>query len=294
MPVHTGSTPYGTCYQQCVANLAAWYGLPDAEDVLVTTWGFGWDGGTVLRGSDRWVAAAARLYGLPLQERRFGSYEELRALEGAELTAGSPLAAAVDAYWLPSEYEGVEHLAHCVLLTGRDADGVTLVDPMNRPEPVRYPEERWRTLRSADAADGFRTFLLSGGPTRKPTAQELVRAVSEDRQAHHEQDTAALAAYIEACDTAEAGTLDVSGAAAERHFLSKLFHHVALDVPELVPVAAEAASLTRRWYLVHTLSRESGGSPEGRRRLVRMLRDLQGREQRLAAHADEAVAAMAA
>ncbi|MBC2877344.1 MULTISPECIES: BtrH N-terminal domain-containing protein [Streptomyces] len=294
IPAHTGTTPFGTCYQQCVANLAAWYGLPDAEDVLVTTWGFGWDGGSVLRDGDRWVTAAARLYGLPLRERRFGSYEELRALEKAELAAGRPLAAAVDAYWLPSEYEGVEHLAHCVLLTGRDADGVTIVDPMNRPEPVRYPEERWRTLRSADAADGFRTFLLSGGPTRKPSAHDLARAVSEDRRTHHERDTAALAAYIEACDAAEAGTLDVSGAAAERHFLGRLLRHLADELPQLEPVAVEAASLTRRWYLVHTLSRESGGSPEGRRRLVRMLRDLQGREERLAAHVDEAVAALGA
>ncbi|WP_171167690.1 BtrH N-terminal domain-containing protein [Streptomyces sp. I05A-00742] len=294
VPVYTGTTPFGTCYQQCVANLAAWHGLPDAEDVLVTTWGFGWDGGSVLRGSDRWVTAAAGLYGMPLQERRLGSAEELLAVETAEVAAGRPLAAAVDAYWLPSEYEGVEHIAHCVLVSGRDEHGVTVIDPMNHPEPARYGEERWRTLRSADAADGFRTFLLAAGPTRKPSAQDLVRAVHADRRDHRESDATALAGYIEACDTGGPGTIDVSGVAAERHFLGRLFRHLADVEPELEPLAAEAASLTRRWYLVHTLSRESGGSPEGLRRLVRMLRDLQSREERLAVLVDEAVAAMVA
>nr|WP_240981422.1 MULTISPECIES: BtrH N-terminal domain-containing protein [unclassified Streptomyces] len=297
-PAITGTAPFGSCYQQAAANLAAWKGLGDAAETLCTTWGFSWDGGPVLDGSGRWSAAAAAVHRMDLADRTYDSWAAAEDAERASLAGGHPVAAAVDAFHLPSPYEGREHLAHCVLLLAHDGDRVWISDPMNRPEPTAYPAGAWRRMRSAEAAGSYRTLLLTSGPRHRATALELATAVREDARAHRSADRAAFEGYLaareaEAAEGAEA--LDVGGVAAERLYLGGLFKRLAGHPgagEEAAAVAEGFTSLSRRWYLLHTLSRESGGSATGRARLLRMLADLGDRETRLTAAVDALVSAL--
>ncbi|MFC9732632.1 BtrH N-terminal domain-containing protein [Streptomyces roseolus] len=299
-PALTGTAPFGSCYQQAAANLASWKGLGHAAETLCTTWGFSWDGGPVLDGSGRWSAAAAAVHRMDLADRTYDSWDAAEDAERASLDAGHPVAAAVDAFHLPSPYEGREHIAHCVLLLAHDGDRVWISDPMNRPEATAYPAEAWRRMRSAEAAGSHRTLLLTSGPRHRPTAPELATAVREDARTHRSADRAAFEGYLAAreAEAAEgAEVLDVSGVAAERLYLGQLFRHLAGGAPsveEAVAVAEGFTSLSRRWYLLHTLSRESGGSATGRTRLLRMLADLGDREARLTAAVDALASALTA
>ncbi|MEV6198884.1 BtrH N-terminal domain-containing protein [Streptomyces sp. NPDC051771] len=299
-PALTGTAPFGSCYQQAAANLASWKGLDHAAESLCTTWGFFWGGGPVLDGSGRWSAAAAAVHRMDLADRTFGSWDAAEDAARASLDAGHPVAAAVDAFHLPSPYEDREHIAHCVLLLAHEGDRVWISDPMNRPEPTAYSAEAWRRMRSAEAAGSYRTLLLTSGPRHPATPLELATAVREDARSHRSADRAAFEGYLaareaEAADPAE--VLDVSGVAAERLYLGQLFKRLAGEAgsgEEAAAVAEGFTSLSRRWYLLHTLSRESGGSATGRARLLRMLADLGDRETRLTEAVDALVSALTA
>ncbi|MFG2985981.1 hypothetical protein ACGFYQ_32840 [Streptomyces sp. NPDC048258] len=296
-PAITGTAPFGSCYQQCAANLASWKRLGHAAETLCTSWGFSWGGGPVLDGSERWSAAAAAVHHMDLADRTFDSWDAAERAERESLAGEHPVAAAVDAFHLPSSYEGKEHIAHCVLLLAHDGDRVWISDPMNRPEPTAYSAEEWRRMRSAEVAGSFRTLLLTSGPRHRATALELATAVREDALTHRSADRAAFEGYLAACEAGTAGVLDVSGVAAERLYLGKLFKHLAADArtgEEAAVVAEGFTSLSRRWYLLHTLSRESGGGATGHARLLRMLAELGDRETRLTVAVDALVSALTA
>jgi hypothetical protein len=88
-------------------------------------------------------------------------------------------------------------------------------------------------------------------------------------------DTGVLTAYVAALGACEIGTADLSGAAAERLYLSKLFARVACVEAAFAPIGAEFAALTRRWYFAHTMAGE-GAAPE---RVARMLTYIGARER---------------
>ncbi|MFE3498553.1 hypothetical protein ACFXPX_03350 [Kitasatospora sp. NPDC059146] len=273
-PRFTGLALYGSCYQQCVANLLDWQGVPAAEEAVGMSWGFSRPGGAALDGSGRWLAAAGAGYGLDVADLRFADPEQAGAYERESLAAGVPVAAAVDAFHLPSPFEGKQHITHCVIAVAADADGVVVVDPMNNPEPVRYRPVDWARLRSGPSAQDSRLLLVRSGPTRRPGPVALARQLGEQLRAHDEQDAAALADHLAADAT---GAPDVSGVAAERMYLARFLAALARPLPELRPVAEGLAALERRWYLAHTIALESGGVPPQRQ--LRLVRDLGERDQ---------------
>lgn len=278
VPRYTGTAPYGSCYQQCVAGLLDWKGIPDAAEALGLTWGYSWSGGECLDGSGRWLAGAAAVHGVRVADRRFPDVEAALACERESISAGHPVAAAVDAYHLPSEYHHTRHITHCVLVVGADADGVTVVDPMNRPAPVRYRSADWVRMRAAPHAQDSRTFLVRSGPERTPGPAALARALGADLRDHAERDERTFAAYLDACaDGTVAGAPDISGVAAERLYLGRMLGALSAKLPELVPVAQAVTGLERRWYLAHTLAIEPGGV--SRDRHLRLIRGLGERER---------------
>lgn len=271
---YTGEAPYGSCYQQCLANLLAWRGLPGAESVLTLSWGAqAYPDTGRLAGSPRFLQAANRTHDVGLTAHRFADFVAAFDAESAALGDG-PVAAAVDAFYLRSPYEGIEHLAHCVLLVSANPNGVVIIDPMNQPIPVAYSVDQWRDMRSGSAAENFLLFTARSRTPAKATAADVLSAWAADvRENAADLDEIALYAKV----IAESGLLaDVSGLAAERMYLTKLARYLTATYPELEPIAAGFASLTRRWYLVHTLARESGRTDA---RVVRMVRDLIDREK---------------
>ncbi len=262
---YVGTAPYGSCYSQCVANLAAWSGLPDAASVMHLTWGFSWLGGDELDGSNRWQAAARLAHGLDIVDESFGTASEARAAE-----RNVPVAAAVDAYYLPSPYLNVEHIGHCVILIASDADHVTVLDPMYQPRPARHSRDQWDRMRSAA---GYRTFRIASGPSRAARRGVLIDTVRADLRAHWQSDLAVAEKYLAVRQELLPALPDVAGVAAERLYLSKLFRHLGLELSE------EMLAIMRRWYLAHAMFREAGLA---RDRDLRLLRELAEREAAMA------------
>jgi hypothetical protein len=271
--------PFGSCHLQCVANLLAWQDVDSAASGLCPTWGFSWPGGMVLKGSGRWVAAARAAYRIDLEERCYRSFPAARAAEQDAVGRGYPVAATVDAWYVPSPYEGNEHIAHCVLLVGNAPDQVWVVDPMNRPYPVRYPTAEWERMRSAACTGGCRTFLVTSGPRRTPGSTDLIGRLRDDIRAHRARDRRQLEAFLAFRASGDDVPHDVSEVAAERLYLAKLVKRAARDMPGLARLADDLMSLARRWYLAHSLARESAGASEPRGRQLRLLCALADRER---------------
>lgn len=275
---YSGEAPFGSCQLQCVANLLAWQGVSAADEGLCPTWGFSWPGGTVLKGSGRWPGVIRAAYEIDLEERCFSGFPEACHAEADSVRRGYPVASTVDAWHVPSPFTGIEHIAHCVLVVASTADHVWIVDPMNRPSPVRYARADWQRMRSAACVPGFRTFLVSSGPRRRPASADLIRWLRRDIQAGQAGDRRQLEAFL-ACCRGDGHPPDVSEVAAERLYLAKLVRRAARTMPALARLADELVSLTRRWYLAHTLARESATDPRQLARQVCLLEDLAERER---------------
>ncbi len=295
-PRYTGLALYGSCYQQCVINLLEWQGLPDAEAKVGLSWGYSWPAASAdpaLEGSGRWLATVGAVFGVELSDRRFDSVDEAIEYERALLAEGCPVASTVDAYLLPSPFQGVRHITHCVLPVAMAAAWVSIVDPMNNPEPTSYPLTDWRAMRAADCAQDARVFAVRSAPTR-PDGEKLLHALAEEFAGTIEQDEAVLDGYLTAWDTGLlTGIPDVSGVAAERRYLAKTLTALAQRWPALESTARAADGLEARWYLAHTLAVEAQQATAGpddqavSERHVRLIRDLGRRDldQRQAAAA---------
>ncbi|WP_405725223.1 BtrH N-terminal domain-containing protein [Streptomyces sp. NBC_01537] len=276
-PRYTGETPFGSCYQQSVANLLEWQGLGDAADAIGMSWGFSWTSGDFLEGSGRWLESVRTVHGTDLEDLRFPLAGAALEFERESVASGHPVAAAVDSYFLPSPFENQRHITHCVLVIGADSTGVQVVDPMNNVSPAFYGFDDWVRMRSASCAQESRTFLVRSKPDRVPGPLRLARALADDLRAGKERDEAALSAYLTACDEGiVTGTPDVSGVAAERLYLALFLKALAQRLPGLRPAVEAVSSLERRWYLAHTLAIEPGGV--SRARHIRLIRDLGQRE----------------
>jgi hypothetical protein len=286
-PRYVGTALFGSCYWQCVANLLDWQGVPDAASSMGLTWGFSWRGGRALEGSGRWGKAVETVHRAGLEERRFDTYSNAAEYERVSLSSGIPLATAVDSFYLPSPFTGKEHITHCVIVVDMDDHGVRIVDPMNLPVPTPYVMTDWVRMRRADHAQGFRVFSTHSKRVRRAGDSALVRALLNDMQTYHLQDTAALADYLEALRAGGVTDIpDVSEVAAERLYLSFLLKRVVSSFPHLASLAESVASLERRWYMAHALARESrGGSPVPRGRHIRLISDLGARDIEQREHA---------
>lgn len=286
---YDGKAPFGSCHLQCVANLLAWRGIDNPDATMCTAWGFSWPGGTGLRGSGRWLDGLRKAYSLDIAERRYQSFAQAHSAEQDSLAAGYPVAAAVDAWFIPSPFEKSEHIAHCVLLVGTAGEDVWITDPMNRPVPARYSIVEWKDMRSSVHTDGFRTFFVRSSPRARPSLSCLLRRLAGDVRSHQDSDDQVLADFLEFCAGGHGGVIDVSEVAAERLYLAKLLRHASAEIPALAPAADRLLALARRWYLAHSIARESAAAqrPGPRSRDVRLLRELGTREaedrQRLAA-----------
>jgi hypothetical protein len=234
-----------------------------------------------LRGSGRWLHGLRAAYSIDVAERHFRAFEQAHSAERESVLAGSPVAASVDAWFIPSPYERREHIAHCVIVTEISAREVWAADPMNHPEPTAYSIQEWAEMRAAPATGGLRTFFVASAPRVRPSVSALLGQLRDDISAHQDADESALAAYLDFCGRQDGGVIDVSEVAAERLYLAKFLKHASGKVPALVPAADRLLALARRWYLAHSVARESAGTRPGhgsRAREVRLLRELADRE----------------
>jgi hypothetical protein len=276
---YSGEAPFGSCHLQCVANMLAWQGVSSAEACLCPTWGFSWPGGMVLEGSGRWTNAIRSVYGIELEERYFDSFSEARAAEEESVKQGYPVASIVDAWHVPSPFKGIEHIAHCVIVVASAAGHIWIVDPMNCPKPVRYTLADWENMRSAACTSGHRTFLVTSDPRRRADSADLVRWLRSDIQVNHAGDCRQLDAFLAFCHDNHPGPPDVSEVAAERLYLARLLKRAARSIPGLAGLADELLSLARRWYLSHSLARESADNPRQLARQIRLLNGLASRDR---------------
>jgi hypothetical protein len=273
LPIRSGVAPYGSCYLQAVSNLIAFAGVAAAAQRMCPSWGFGEPTGGVLPGAGRWPDLVNDVFGTALIEQHPQDHDDAAAVEGRALETGTPVAAVVDAFHIPSPVTGNTHFAHCVLLIGTDPRGVTVIDPMNRPEPTRYNRAEWSRMRSAACVDRFRMFTCPGSARRYPSPHELFRIVVADSITHSVADGNRVTDYLSHAGAAQVLTIDVAGVAAERAYLADLLTDIARQRPGLRDAADSVASLARRWYLLHTMgiARPDARGPQ-LERLLSMLR----------------------
>ncbi|MFI9804246.1 phosphopantetheine-binding protein [Streptomyces sp. NPDC052301] len=286
---HTGTTLYGSCVQQAVSNVLEAQGLRGAADLLGMSWGFGYRSGDVrLRAGERWPAAVARLSGLVITRLRPGSAQAAADAEHAALADGVPAVVAVDSYDIASPYQGTTHLMHALILVARDADGVTVLDPMNQPAPTRLPLEVYQRSRSSSVVAGHDLIVSRGSVDRACSPLEAVGELYADATAHRE---AGLEEFDRFVLDVEAGRVapDVADVAAERSYAQRLVAAAAAERPELRSLADAMDSLARRWYFAHTVGMESG--EDGGRRMPKILRALRNREVQMLDEFDETVRA---
>lgn len=277
---HRGTTPFGSCFHQAIANVLEAQGLSEAPERIGLSWGFGWDGESAkLRSGDRWLAETSALHGLALERRRPLSWSAASAAEAAVLRRGVPVVVGVDSFEIESPYRGREHLVHALVVLERDGAGATVVDAMNRPEPFRLDATRYERARRASCVDRHVMYVSWDGPASPASDRAALASVGAglERTRH---DLGALDAYVAALPAFERSA-DVADVAAERLQLARLLGRAARSLPGLVASARAVASLSRRWYLAHTLVREARHhAPLRRGRLVSVLTDLRGREER--------------
>jgi len=283
LPVRAEDAPYGSCHLQAVTNLLAFSGVPHAPDRIGLSFGARRTADAVLTGGDRWIRLAGEAFGVNLHEGHAEDAAAATAMEAEALGAGAAVAAVVDSFHLPSPFTGRVHLAHCVLLVGSDDDAVTVIDPMNRPAPTRYPAAAWTDMRSAACVDRFRMFTCPGRARRRPSAGELLRTIQTDIALHRDSDARELAGFVAWAERIAVLTFDVAGVAAERTYLAALLGDLAAQHTSLRAIAESVASLARRWYLLHTLglAQPDATGPQ-RDRLVSLLRSTADADTRMA------------
>ena len=273
---YTGTTLYGSCVQQAVANVLEAQGLRGAADLIGLSWGFGYRAGDVrLRAAERWPAAVARLTGLDITRLRPGSAQAAFDAEQAALADGVPAVVAVDSYDISSPFQGTRHLMHALILVAQDTDSVTVLDPMNKPAPARLPNDVYWRSRCSVVVPGFDLMVSRGTVEHAVSAADAVGQLYADAIAHRE---AGLKEFDRFVLDVEAGRVapDVADVAAERTYTQRLLATAARDHPDLWSLAGAMDALARRWYFVHTIGVESGA--DAARRMPKVLQALRERE----------------
>jgi acyl carrier protein len=277
---YTGSTPFGTCFHQAVANVLQARGLDGAADRLGVSWGYAHrpDGGK-LGSSQRWLGTVGRLSGMDIRRGGYPDVDTAMEAERAALGGGSAVVSTVDAYYIPSEYRSTRHIAHALIVAEHTGDDVVVMDAMNAPGAARMPVSLYRTARSADVADHAETILVSGSARWAYPWKAGLSALERDITAHAERDDAELDRFVAA--VAGGFAPDVADVAAERYFTHRMFVAAARDLPVLKDHAEALDGLVRRWYFAHTVGAETAGASP--RRMAAILRDIGERDRELRA-----------
>lgn len=280
----TGFTPIATCHWQSIANVLAAQGFDDALRRLGLSWGIRWDGGELLFGGGRWLHLLDELFGVAVDRISAVDPAEAEASELAYLAERRPLVVEVDAFYLPSAYEGTEHVVHTVILLDRDDREAVVVDAMNNPTPARIPIDRYRAMREepcAGRAEPHVLFAPAPGPYWERPPAEVDAAVRADVARRGPESIARLerfAAWASAGDS----PINVCRVAAERYQAAILFdlldEHGVAGACEL---AAELRALSDAWYMLHMLTiHERAAQERNRRRILRILDGLVDAERR--------------
>jgi hypothetical protein len=285
---YTGFAPIGTCHWQALANVLLAHGLADARRRLGLSWGIRWDGSEILRGGGRWAALLEDLFGARVEDRQFASAEAADRHERALAERRLPFVAEIDAFHVPSPYEGEAHVVHTVIVAERSPDAVVILDTTNRPVPVAVPLGRYREMRAAPCegrAEPHRLYAPQAGPYRDVSAPVVLAAVRSDVARHAGSSLAALDAFTDRYESAggREGPVNVCRVAAERHQAALVFDRLAADgIAGAAGVAAELRALAEQWYAVHMLTAHpQAGGDRHRARILRFLRRLAGMERSL-------------
>lgn len=286
-PRFTGFAPIATCHWQSLGNIIAAYGVPEGWRRLGLSWGARWPGGGVLLGGGRWRCLLEELFGITVEVHTPDSAEAADRLEAALAAAGHAFVAEVDAFHLPSPYQGSQHVVHTVVVTDRGPDRVVVLDTTNNPEPVELPVDEYRRMRGSPCAGRIEPYLLylprlTGD--RALHGPSVATAVRADLARHGHADLASLDGFVDWAAGADE-PLSVCRVAAERHQAALLHDLLAeLGVPGSAEVATRLRSLAEDWYLIHMLTEHpSAGQPRHRERLLRLLRRLAVVERELLA-----------
>lgn len=279
-PLYSGFVPLASCHWQGLANLLESQGLARARQKVCLTWGFSWDGpGGPLGHSGRWLRLFDKVFDAAVAREEFDSWQQAEQRERALAAAGLPFVAEIDAWEVPSEHHLRRHVAHTVLVLERGANEVVVLDTMNLPEPRIYSLAQYSRMRTDPCVDRLHLYSSTRRPRRDPPPELVLAEAASDLHANRGDDMASLDGYI-AWAEAEAEPLDVCRVGAERLQLAATFALLAERESALLEISRGLASLSKRWYLVHTLAEQQGGH-EGRPRQLRLLAELREREMRL-------------
>jgi hypothetical protein len=275
-----GEAPYGSCFQQAAINVLDAVGLLHAEIAPGLTWGFSWEQGShKLRGGGRWDRALSSLCGVTLRRLRARSWAEAQYLERQQLESGMPVIAGVDSFGIKSPHQGSNHLVHAVIVVSHDPAGVFFCDPMNQPRPTGIGLADYSALRAADCVDRYEMIVCEGTLVEQLDSTSALLALIGDGTANVDDDCTALAAYSRWVAEEDPRELDVADVAAERMYVAKMLSWMSESDGAITASAKTLASLSRRWYLLHTLILEAReGATLKRTRVLRMLNDLRERE----------------
>jgi hypothetical protein len=138
-------------------------------------------------------------------------------------------------------------------------------------------------MRGHACVDRLHLYSSVGAPQGEPGAEQLVGEVHRLFEASWPNDVEVLDAYLEWAAAHPTSELDVCRVGAERLFLAGTFALLAQARPALRAVSDGLASLSKRWYLLHTIAAAGMvGSAKKQERMRRLLAELRERELRLA------------
>jgi hypothetical protein len=281
-PVYTGFQPIASCHFQCIANLLEAQGLPDAGRKVCPSWGFSWPRPRpALWRGNRWIDVLNRLHGLAVERVDFGSWGEAQDFEADLLERGLPFVAEVDAYELPSEYEGREHVSHTIIVLRRDGECVVVLDAMNRPREAAYGADSYERMRTNACVEAHHLYYSPGGPARLATPVEIAAAFADDLDRHWAAGLAVVDDYLDWLEETGAAP-DVARVGGERLYLGELFSLLGELDRRLAELSTAFGSLASRWFLAHSLAVQADGTGPSQARLRRLIGGLRDREAELA------------
>jgi hypothetical protein len=288
-PRYTGFVPLATCHLQGMANLLEAQGLPDARRRIGLSWGCRWSGEHgILDNSGGWIAAVNAAYGLDVERIEFATWRDAARCEERLHAAGLPFVAQVDAYELPCDYHHREHVHHTVIVLSRSRAHVEILDTANNPVPAWYSRAHYERMRTGPPVERHHLYVSRRPPSRLDdgAARRCLLAAIER---HRRCDLARLDAYVDWA-AATSSSLDVCRVAAERMYAAASIERLGEDDGRLRRLAAEAAAISERWYLVHTIALNAPASRRSQRqRLLRLLRELSAWESAFAAELSTAL-----
>ena len=275
--VYSGFQPLASCHFQGMANILAAQGVRDAETCLGMSWGFSRRPGTAaLAGANRWMALINRTHGLRIVRSAFTNWQEADRHERALAARGLPFVAEVDSFDLPSEYFHLNHVPHTVIVLSRNRSGTFVLDPMNGTPVTRYDPSMWQEMRSHPCVDSCHLYASPQPPSQHPESTAMLSAFRDDHARHWASDREVLANFLADMDASDL-QVDVCRVGAERLQTSRFLDGRGGEIRSF---ADDFLSLSRRWYLVHTLAEQSDHRDTRQRaRLLRLLRELSEREE---------------